>query len=76
MGASSLLQPPRSIILRISLWPGRAGIADLRKRLARLEAEERILGKRLAKVKPRTPAGAGAMISYILADAEDCSLEN
>jgi hypothetical protein len=49
-------------------WDERTGLAALRKNLDRGVAAERRYAIRLARTKPTTPAGAAALIHYILGD--------
>lgn len=49
-------------------WDKRVGLATLRKDVDRRVAAERRSAKRLARTKPSTPAGAAALIQYILDD--------
>jgi hypothetical protein len=49
-------------------WDKRAGLATLREDVDRRVAAERRYAKRLARTMPTTPAGAAALIQYILDD--------
>jgi hypothetical protein len=49
-------------------WDKRAGLATLRKDVDRRIAAEQRFAKRLARTMPTTPAGAAALLQYILAD--------
>jgi hypothetical protein len=49
-------------------WDKRAGLATLRKNVDRRVAAERQCAKRLARTIPTTPAGAAALIQYVLDD--------
>jgi hypothetical protein len=49
-------------------WDKRAGLAKLRKDVDRRAAAEGRYAKRLARTMPTTPAGAAALIQYILDD--------
>jgi hypothetical protein len=52
-------------------WDKRAGIASLRQQYERALSAEIAAGINMAKIKPRTPAGAGALVAYIRADMEN-----
>jgi hypothetical protein len=49
-------------------WDKRAGLATLRKEVDRRVAAEKQYAKRLARTIPTTPAGAAALIRYVLDD--------
>ncbi len=50
------------------LWDKRTGLAKQREELDRAIEEDRRLAKRLRQTMPTTPAGAAALIQYILDD--------
>jgi hypothetical protein len=47
-------------------WDHRAGLASLREQVESADSAERKAAMRLARTKPTTPAGAGALIAYVL----------
>ncbi len=49
-------------------WDKRVGIAPLRKEYERASAAQRKAASQLAKTKPTTAAGAGALIAYVNRD--------
>jgi hypothetical protein len=48
------------------VWDHRAGLASLREQVESADSAERKAAMRLARTKPTTPAGAGALIAYVL----------
>jgi hypothetical protein len=56
-------------------WDQRANIAPLREQYERGKLAEDRAKKHLARTKPTTPAGAGALVAYIQRDLEDVALE-
>jgi hypothetical protein len=57
-------------------WDQRAGIAPLREQYERANHAEIRLAMRMARTKPTTPAGAAALIAYVVRDLEDVALED
>jgi hypothetical protein len=51
-------------------WDKQTGVAPLRQEFERTCAAEAAAGMRMAKTKPRSPAGAGALVAYARADIE------
>jgi hypothetical protein len=47
-------------------WDHRVGLASLREQVESADSAERKAAMRLARTKPMTPAGAGALIAYVL----------
>jgi hypothetical protein len=56
-------------------WDKRAGIAPLRQESERANRAARDAAMRLAKMKPTTVAGAGALLDYTRRDLEDGEVE-
>jgi hypothetical protein len=56
-------------------WDKRAGITLVRKQYERGKLAEDRAKRHLARTKPTTPAGAGALVAYIQSDLEDVELE-
>jgi hypothetical protein len=56
-------------------WDQRTGIAPLRAQYERGKLAEDRAKRHLARTNPTTPAGAGALVAYILRDLEDVELE-
>jgi hypothetical protein len=56
-------------------WDQRTGIAPLREQYERGKLAEDRAKRHLARTKPTTPAGAGALVAYIQRDLEDVALE-
>jgi hypothetical protein len=52
-------------------WDQRTGIAPLREQYERGKLAEYRAKRHLARTKPTTPAGAGALVAYIQRDLED-----
>jgi hypothetical protein len=57
-------------------WDQRTGIAPLREQYERGKLAEDRAKRHLARTKPTTPAGAGALVAYIQRDLEDVALED
>ncbi len=51
-------------------WDKRTGVAPLRQRYERTRRAETAAGRRMAKTKPTTPAGAAALVNYVRHDIE------
>jgi hypothetical protein len=51
-------------------WDKRAGTAEQRRQLEHALARTKAHAIRMAKMKPRTPAGAGALVAYVRTDAD------
>jgi hypothetical protein len=51
-------------------WDKRTGITPLRQLYERTRRAETAVGRRMAKTKPTTPAGAAALIDYVRRDIE------
>jgi hypothetical protein len=56
-------------------WDQRTGVKPLREQYERAKLAEDRAKKHLARTKPTTPAGAGALVAYIQRDLEDVALE-
>lgn len=52
-------------------WDHRTGLTALRKRSEAAHRAERKVGAQLARTKPTTPHGAGALVSYVVTDIKD-----
>ena len=51
-------------------WDKRTGVAPLRQLYERTRRAETAAGRRMAKTKPATPAGAAALVDYVRHDIE------
>jgi hypothetical protein len=51
-------------------WDKRTGVAPLRQLYERTRRAETAVGRRMAKTKPTTPAGAAALVDYVRHDIE------
>ena len=51
-------------------WDKRTGVAPLRQLYERTRRAETAVGRRMAKTKPATPAGAAALVDYVRHDIE------
>ena len=56
-------------------WDKRAGIAPLRLEVARARRAADNAARRLAKTKPTTARGAGALVEYVVRDSLDFDIE-
>ena len=61
----------REVIQAGKEWDKRVGIAPLRQEVARADRAADAAAKALAKTKPATPRGAGALVDYVLRDLFD-----
>jgi hypothetical protein len=52
-------------------WDHRTGLTALRKRYEAAHRAERKAGAQMARTKPTTPHGAGALVSYVVTDIKD-----
>jgi hypothetical protein len=57
-------------------WDQRTGVKPLREQYERAQLAEDRAKRHLARTKPTTPAGAGALVAYIQRDLEDVELED
>jgi hypothetical protein len=56
-------------------WDQCTGVKPLREQYERAQLAEDRAKRHLARTKPTTPAGAGALVAYIQRDLEDVALE-